>query len=44
MLVTPTPRCLPSNGMLKLSIDTCWASSNAPLMMSSGLMDPRCRR
>src|ERR1700733_15115346 len=44
MLVTPTPRCLASNGMLKPSTDTSAATSNAPLMISSTLIDPRSRR
>src|SRR5947209_4000136 len=44
MLVTPTSRCLASSGMLRPSTDTSPATSNAPLMISSTLMDPRSRR
>src|ERR1700749_3207294 len=44
MLVTPTSRCLASSGMLKPSTETSAATSNAPLMISSTLIDPRSRR
>ncbi|MDT5086718.1 MAG: hypothetical protein QOJ61_3761, partial [Mycobacterium sp.] len=36
--------CLAKSGMLKLSIETSSATVNAPLMISSTLIDPRSRR
>src|SRR5258708_1666909 len=44
MLVTRTPRCSASAGTLSWASDSRRATSNAPAMISSALIDPRGRR
>src|SRR5260370_18592918 len=44
MLVTPTARCSASAGTPSWSSDSRRATSNAPAMISSALIDPRGRR
>ncbi len=40
MLVTPTPRCLPSSGMLRLSMPTCFGEFEGALDDVVGIDGP----